>query len=138
MRYADLKCGDYFNVGDGTYIVCKSFSGSKIAFRIDRKSCGYKYTFKDTNEVKYISVYEYNNPNLSNVGGRCRLDSAPIGQPLYARETDEYIIKFTMTIAFFISGERAGLMTIVNVENPYVEIVDHVYIEYAEGIRYEI
>ena len=138
MRYADLNTGDYFQFHDSTYLVGKSFSGNKIAFRIDYKGCGHKETFIDSDEVEYISTYEYNNPYLSNVGGRCRLDSAPMGQPLYAGETDEYIIKFTMTIAFFISGERAGLMTVVNVENPYVEIVDHVYVEYTEGTRYEI
>ena len=138
MKYADLKCGDYFKVNNRTYIVGNTFSNAKVSFRIDDRGCGRKVNFIDNDEVEYISTYEYNNPYLSNVGGRCRLDSAPMGQPLYAGETDEYIIKFTMTIAFFISGERAGLMTVVNVENPYVEIVNHVYVKYAEGIRYEI
>ena len=138
MKYADLNCGDYFKLNDRVYIVCNTFSGNKISFRIDPKDCGHKCIFNGTDEVEYISTYEYNNPYLSNVGGRCRLDSAPMGQPLYAGETDEYIIKFTMSLAFFVSGERAGLITVVNVENPYVEIVDHVYVKYAEGIRYEI
>lgn len=138
MKCGELKCGDLFKYKDRTYITAQTFGGSKAYFRIDEKGCASKDVFDDIEEVEYISTYEYNNPYLSNVGGRCRLDSAPMGQPLYAGETDEYIIKFTMTIAFFISGERAGLMTVVNVENPYVEIVDHVYVEYAEGIRYEI
>lgn len=138
MKYADLNVGDYFKYKNHIYITAQSFSGSKINFCLDEKDCGHKYIFADNDEVEYLSYYKYVNPYLSNVGGRCRLDSAPIGQPLYAGETDEYIIKFTMTIAFFVSGERAGLMTVVNVENPYVEVVDHVYVEYDEGVRYEI
>lgn len=138
MKYRDLNVGDYFKCKNRIYITAQSFSGSKITFRIDENDCGRKDVFADDDEVEYLPYYRYFNPYLSNIGGRCRLDSAPIGQPLYAGETDEYIIKFTMTIAFFVSGERAGLMTVVNVENPYVEVVNHVYTEYTEGIRYEI
>lgn len=138
MKYRDLNTGDYFKYENRTYIIAQSFSGNKIAFRIDKYGCGRKDIFVDDDEVKYLPYYRYVNSYLSNVGGRCQLDSAPMGQPLYISETDEYIIKFTTTISFFVSGERAGLMTIVNVENPYVEIVDHVYVEYSEGVRYEI
>lgn len=138
MKYAELNIGDYFQFYGNTFIIVQSFSGSKIAFCIDKNNCGHKCVFNDNDKVEYLSYYKYANPFLSNIGGQCRLDSAPIGQPLYIPETDEYIIKFTRTIAFFVSGERAGLTTVVNVENPMVVIVDHVYTEYSEGIRYEI
>lgn len=132
MKYADLNYGDYFKVNDGTYIVAESFSGNKVAFRIDCKGCGRKGNFIDNDKVEYISVYEYDNPYLSNVGGSCRLDSAPIGQPLYISDTDEYIVKFTMTIAFWVSGKRAGKVAVVYTNNPMVKIVSKVYVRYCE------
>jgi len=135
MKYRELNIGDYFQYHGHTFISAQSFPGSKIVFGIDKNNCGCKCVFNDDDEVEYLSYYKYTNPHLSNVGGSCRLDSAPIGQPLYIPETDEYIIKFTTTIAFFASGERAGLMTVVNVENPMIAIVDSVYTEYKEGIK---
>lgn len=133
MKYADLKCGDYFKVNDRTYIVANTFSNAKISFRIDKKGCGDQVIFMGTDEIEYTTVYEYDNPYLSDIGRSCRLDSAPIGQPLYIPDTDEYVIKFTQTIAFWVSGEKAGNVTVVYTDNPMVKIVSKVYARYCEG-----
>lgn len=127
MKCGELKCGDLFKYKDRTYITAQTFGGSKAYFRIDEKGCASKDVFDDIEEVEYTSSYEYNNPYLSNIGRACRLDSAPIGQPLYVKDTGDYIIKYTMTFAFWVSGEKAGLMTIVNVDNPMVIITDRAY-----------
>ena len=132
MKYADLQCRDCFKINDKAYIVSRTFSGNKISFRIDSKDCGHKCIFMDTTEIEYTTVYEYENPYLSNIGLSCRLDSAPIGQPLYIPDTDEYIVKFTATVAFWISGKQAGKMTVVNVDNPMVKTVNKVYVRYCE------
>lgn len=132
MKYADLNCGDYFKINDKTYIVGRTFSGNKISFRIDPKDCGHQCIFMGATEIEYTTVYEYNNPYLSDIGRSCRLDSAPIGQPLYIPDTDEYIVKYTQTIAFWVSGEKAGKMTVVYTDNPMVKIVSKVYARYCE------
>ena len=60
-------------------------------------------------------------------------NSAPYGQPLYIPDTDEYIVKFIQTTAFFVSGENAGKIIFVHTYNPKVQIVDKVHVQYCEG-----
>lgn len=133
MKYADLNCGDYFKVNERTYIVGESFFGDKIPFQIDQKGCGLKCFFRGSDEVKYTTTYEYDNPYLSNIGQFCNLNSAPYGQPLYIPDTDEYIVKFIQTTAFLVSGENAGEIIFVHTYNPKVQIVDKVHVQYCEG-----